>query len=173
MFLIICMVNSCASSKTPATPEQIAAIKTLIEDKNFNMEFDWAYPQNTFAVQQVLNSTLMQPGVSSGSAVNLIGNSNFLTIKGDSISSHLPYFGEQRMAVNYPNTDGGIRFDGLLENYSIKKNKDNSYSVFFNARSKSELFDVNLILFPNQKVSMILNGTTRTSIRYSGAVTRN
>lgn len=162
---------SCSSSKTNTTAEEIAALEIIIKNKNFEIESNWAYPQNSRATQQVLNSGLLQPG-SSSSAVNLIGNSNFLRISGDSIKSYLPYYGERQMQVNYGGGDSAIQFDGLLEDYSVIKNKNNSYTISFQAKSKSEGFNCNIIIFPNLQSTIIFNGTSRSPISYTGIVIR-
>ncbi|MBD0831984.1 DUF4251 domain-containing protein [Aestuariibaculum sediminum] len=160
---------SCSSTKSTATPEEIAALKALVESKSFYIESDWAYPQVTAAMQQVLNSPLMRPG-NSASGINLIGNQNFLKIKGDSVVSFLPYYGERRMGAAYGGTDNGIEFKGLVEDYEVKPNKHNGYNIQFDAKSNNENFSVSINLFPNLKSSMTLNGNTRTTIQYSGSV---
>tara|TARA_R110000868_G_scaffold322148_1_gene583135 strand:+ start:580 stop:1083 length:504 start_codon:yes stop_codon:yes gene_type:complete len=160
---------SCASSKSNATAEEMAALTSLVNNRNFNIESDWAYPLSTMAMQQVLNSGLLQPGNSAG-AISLIGNSNFLTISGDSISSYLPYYGERQMQVNYGGGDSAIQFDGLLEDYELVKNKNGSYTMSFVATSKSEQFNTNITIFPNLRSEIFLNSASRFPIRYSGVV---
>jgi len=95
--LLFCAL-SCSTSKNAATDEDIKALKDLVDSKAFTIESDWANPQVTSATQQVLNSGILEPGSNAG-GINLIGNSNFLTISGDSIKSYLPYFGERQMNV--------------------------------------------------------------------------
>lgn len=168
-FLIFIMTLSCKSSKTNVTDAQIKALEILVENKSYTIESDWANPRVTYAMQQVLNSGILQPG-SSSSAISLIGNSNFLTISGDSITSYLPYFGERQMNVAYGGGDSAIQFKGLLENYLVKKGKNNSYNISFNAKSKSENFQVNITLFPNLKSDMNLIGNGRFPISYNGHV---
>ena len=114
---------SCGSTKNTPSEEQFNTLALLVKTQSFSIESDWAYPQATYALQQVLNSGLLQPGNSSN-AINLIGNSNFLTIKGDSITSYLPYFGERQMNLQYGGGDSAIQFSGLLEDYKITKNNN-------------------------------------------------
>ena len=162
---------SCSSSKSSATAEEMAALDAIIKNKSFEIESSWAYPQNSTATQQVLNSGLLGPGGSS-SAINLIGNSNFLRISGDSITSYLPYYGERQMQVNYGGGDSAIQFDGLLEDYRVIKNKNDSYTLSFRAKSKSEDFNCNITIFSNLKSNIMLNGASRFSISYTGNVIR-
>ena len=169
IILLIILVYSCASSKPTVSVGQIAALNALVESKKFNIESDMAYPQVTNATQQVLNSRLLPPG-NNGGAISLIGNSNFLKISGDSISSYLPYFGERQMQVQYGGGDSAIQLEGLMEEYSAEKGKNESYVIKFQAKSKSENFNAIITLFPNLKSEIVLNGNSRFSIRYSGTV---
>ena len=167
--IIFLFLVSCSTSKSRTNLVQMEDLDSIIKYRNFRIESDWAYPQNTNAMQQVLNSGLMQPGSTSG-AISLIGNSNFLEIKGDSIKSYLPYFGERQMQVAYGGGDAAIQFDGILENYRVEKNKNDSYSISFQAKSKSEQFNGTITIFPSLKSDIILTGTSRFAIRYSGMI---
>ncbi|GAL72114.1 hypothetical protein JCM19302_72 [Jejuia pallidilutea] len=160
---------ACKSSKDTITPEQLATFNKLVASREFTIDSDWAYPQVTNAMSQVLNSQLLGPG-NNVNAINLIGNANFLTIKGDSVMSYLPYFGERQMQVAYGGTDGAIQFNGIMKDYSVKDNKDKSKTLTFSADSNGENFNVIIKLFQNLKSEIILNGTSRFSIRYSGDV---
>tara|TARA_R110002049_G_scaffold87533_1_gene221884 strand:+ start:29900 stop:30460 length:561 start_codon:yes stop_codon:yes gene_type:complete len=164
--IIIAALFSCGASKTRVTYADIEALEALVKGRQFTIESDWAYPQTTGALQQILSSGLLQ-GASAGS-INLIGNTNFLTISGDSISAYLPYFGERQMQVNYGGGDSTIEFNGIMENYLVEKNKDQSYTISFEAKSHFENFNVYIRLFPSLKSNMVVNGASRFSIRYSG-----
>ena len=141
---------SCKSASSKVTDEQVKALEVLVEKKNFNIESNWAHPQTTMAMQQVLNAGLLQTGSSPG-AINLIGNSNFLTISGDSISSYLPYFGERQMNVGYGGTDSAIQLKGAIKNYTVTKEKNHSYTISLDAKSNKEHFKIIIKLFPNLK----------------------
>lgn len=158
---------SCKSSKSKITDNQIKALETLIENRNFTIKSDMAYPQVTNAMQQVLNSGLLQPG-SASNAISLIGNTNFLTISGDSITSYLPYYGERQMSVGYGGGDSTIELKGVMQDYSVIQGKHNSYIVKFKAKSNSENFQAIIRVFPSLKTDMQLLGTSRFSISYSG-----
>ncbi|MEN3324055.1 DUF4251 domain-containing protein [Mariniflexile soesokkakense] len=167
--LFIIAITSCKSSKPTINQTEIDAFNAMVANKHFRIESDWAYPQVTNAMQQVLSSGLLQPGSAAGS-INLIGNSNFLRISGDSISSYLPYFGERQMNVAYGGSDSAIQFKGLVENYKAIQNNDNSYTINFEAKNNSENFNVFIKLSPNLNSNITINGTSRNTIRYSGNV---
>lgn len=167
--ILVLSIVACGSSKYTATQAEIDALTSLVKSKNYTIESDWAYPMTTMAMQQA--AQILPPG-NQGGAINLIGNSNFLTISGDSITSYLPYFGERQMGGgSYGGDDSAIAFKGLMKNYKLTQKKDSSYDIFFEAESHSENFRVNIMIFPNLKSEMILTGATRTLIRYNGAVT--
>jgi len=161
-------VLSCGTSNK-VTQAQIDTLDQMVQNRHFRIESDWAYPLTTGALQRVLNSGLLPAG-STASAINLIGNSNFLTVSGDSITSYLPYFGERQMQVEYGGKDSPIQFNGLMENYKAEKIKNNSYEITFKAKSKSESFDVYITLSPSLRSQIVLNGNSRFPIRYSGNV---
>ncbi|MEC3908136.1 DUF4251 domain-containing protein [Tamlana sp. 2201CG12-4] len=170
LFFFIAIITitffSCNSSKSIATQAEIDKLDALIKSKNFTIDSEWAYPMATVAMQRV--SVLLQPG-NNPNAINLIGNNNYLTIKGDSITSYLPYYGERRMGGGtYGGEDSAIQFKGELQNYKVVQNKDKSYDISFQARSFSENFNVNIRLFTNLKSNISLAGNARSQIRYSG-----
>ncbi|GAA4296831.1 DUF4251 domain-containing protein [Aestuariibaculum suncheonense] len=168
--LITLTVLSCGSTQTTSTPAEIEALKKLVDSKSFYIESEWAYPQVSAAMSQVLNSPLMRGTGNGGGSINLIGNPNFLKLEGDSITSYLPYYGERRMGAAYGGTDNGIEFKGLVKDYEVKANKHSGYTIRFDATSNNENFDVSIDLYPNMKSSMTLNGNTRTTIMYTGNV---
>jgi hypothetical protein len=156
---------SCISSKFTATEGELKALTDLVNNRNFSIESEWAYPTTSRAMQQA--AQLLGPG-NNANSISLVGNTNFLTISGDSITSFLPYFGERQMGGAYGGADSAIEFKGIMENYKAVKNKKDGYDISFLAKSKSEVFNVSIKLFSNLKADISLNGNTRSFIRYSG-----
>ncbi|WP_298238241.1 DUF4251 domain-containing protein [uncultured Algibacter sp.] len=168
LFFILVAI-ACKTSKFTATPAQMEALENLIINKDFVIESNWAYPQSTNAMQQIANTGILGPGNTAGS-INLIGNSNFLKISGDSIMSYLPYYGERQMNVGYGGSDSAIQLKDIVHDYKVKTNKDNSYTITLNANSKTENFTVYLRVFPNLKSSITFNSPSRFPIRYEGKI---
>lgn len=168
--IIFIAIVSCSSSKSVLTQEELATFEAFVKEKNFRMEFNWASPQSTIALQQVFNSINLPQTGNTANSINLIGNNNFLAISGDSIFSYLPYFGERQMNVNYGGGDSTIQFEGILEDLETVKNKDNSYTLKFKAKSKGEGFNGFLKLRPSLKGELTLNGSSRFAISYIGQV---
>lgn len=169
IFCALVLTVSCKSVKY--TESQIQDFNKLIENRNFTIESDWAYPRVSNAVQQVVNSGILGP-VNTPDAINLVGNYNFLSVEGDSISSYLPYFGERQFNVGYGGGNSAIKLQGVMEDYKITKGKNNAVIIQFKASSEQESF-VNLLrLYPNLNAEIQVNGNSRGSISYSGKVKR-
>lgn len=169
LFLFLLFIFSCGSSKGQVTPEEIERLNKLVEEQAFEIESDWALPFTTNSLVSVQNSGLFPPGSQAGQ-INLTTTSNFFRIVGDSIASDLPYYGEvQFSAGHYGGGDGGIELIGEIEDLKIEKiEKNHSYRFKFNASSENEKFRVILILFPNGRSSLRINGFNRFPIEYTG-----
>ncbi|WP_445738138.1 DUF4251 domain-containing protein [Mariniflexile sp.] len=167
--IITITVVSCKLQKPAINQADMEALDALVKNRQFRIESDWANPQATSAMQQVANSGLLGPG-NTANGISLIGNQNFLTISRDSISSYLPYFGERQMQVAYGGRDSGIEFSGAMKNYNAEKNKNNGYTITFEAKSNSENFNVYIQLAPNLNSTIRLNSASRFPISYSGTV---
>lgn len=169
-FLVLLLI-SCKSTKNQVTSDQIKTLDNLVENKRYSIESNWAYPQVTYAMQQVLNSGVLQPG-SAANSINLIGNANYLTIAGDSINAYLPYFGERQINLDYGGRDNAIELNGKIENYTITKSKNNRYLIKFNAKNKIETYSIIISLFPNLNSEIRINSSSRFPISYTGKVER-
>lgn len=168
LVLVSTFIVSCSSTKTKATPEQVQALDELVASQSFTIESDWALPQTSNSLIALQNSGLLAPG-DNASRFSLIGNPNFLKLNGVVVESDLPYFGERQM-VNNRSDSGGIRLENEIEDYEVEKNEDQSYTIKFKARSQHEGYNVMIRLFPNLKSEMVLQGSKRFPIRYTGRV---
>ena len=160
---------NCSSSKTTATPSQIAALEQLVENQSFVIVSNWAFPQTTGTMMALQNAGFFAAG-DSASSISLIGNANELKLDNEIISSKLPFFGEVQSSSGYNGSDSSIRFDGEMKDYRVVKNENSSYTIRFDARSNSENFDVIIHLYPNLRSEIILKGAKRFPIRYTGFV---
>jgi len=166
---LICFLSySCTSSKS-ATPAELEALQTLVASRKFEIKSDWANPMATNALMSLQKAGLFPVG-SSANSVSLLGNPNYLRIKGDSVFADLPYFGEVQ-SLSYSNDGSGIQFETLLEDYEVERNeKSQNYKLKFKAKGRYESFNVFLTFFPNGRSSMRISGTKRNSIEYTGEV---
>lgn len=164
---IALLLASCGSSKTPATPEQLAQLQTLAEGRNFTFEADFALPQTSQAYISAANRTVAQAGGNSLSRISLRGEGYFLRIKGDSVTSHLPYYGVRDNFSEYGRPEG-IELESELEDVKLDKKSSGAYQMRFFARKKTERFQITLDLFPGGKSNMVIYSGQRDAIRYEG-----
>ncbi|MDG5491566.1 DUF4251 domain-containing protein [Psychroserpens sp. SPM9] len=167
--LLVSLLLSCSSTKTAATPEQIVALDALIEEQAFTIKSDWAYPQTSSGLLALQNSGLLAPGDANASRFSLMGNPNFLKLSGETIDSYLPYFGE-RQVVTDRNGGGSIELEDIISDYEVEKQEDNSYMLKFKAKSNNESYTIVIEVFPNHKTEMIVRGSKRFPIRYTGQI---
>jgi hypothetical protein len=166
--LIVITLYSCSATRQTATPAEIEALERIANSKTFYIDSDWAYPQLTNALSQALTSRLLQPG-DTPSAISLIGNGNFIRIKGDSVTTHLPYYGQRQLQVGFGDR-GAIKLNTTIQNLKVKTHKDNSKIFEFSADYESEQIDVFIRIFSNLTTEVVLDSPSRRPIRYSGAV---
>jgi len=162
----------CASATNKSISEtSLNELEDLVSQQSFQIEADWAYPLMTQGIVSVANSGLLLPG-SNANRIDLMGNSNYFRILGDSVFVSLPYFGERQIGGRYGNSDVGIRFEGKPSVYNVvKEDRRNSYRIEMRFRDEIETLQVYLTLFPSGKANINLNSTHRSSIRYSGRLT--
>mgnify|MGYP003668725716 CR=1 FL=1 len=167
--LLLYLISGCASKKRIDTSQ----LNGIVTAQNFSIDSDRAHPAASSSLNRVQDSGILGVG-NSVNHISLIGNPNFLKVKGDSISSYLPYFGERHMGGAYSGDDITIQFDGVVDEYeAVWDAKKQQYNITFKAKSKGELFDVRLVLYPNLNSYMTILGTKRSSIIYTGKVKDN
>lgn len=173
MVLMVGITIGCgSSSRTVSSQAQLNQLHELVSSKSFQIQSDWAMPLMTNSMNSISNAGLLPIG-SSGSQINLIGNSNFLKVEGDTITAYLPYFGERQMGGGYSNNDNAIQFKGIPENYEVTEDeKTGSKEISFNIANRTESFKVFITLSPNLSSTINVNSTERFSIRYRGDVER-
>ena len=168
VILVLLIVLGCSSSsKINSAKVEDQQLTNLINNRNFEVELNWASPMNTVSIQNVFN-TLMPIGSNSG-RINLIGISSFLRVKGDTIIADLPYYGERQTGGGYNSTDGGIEFEAVPKDFNVDYNASkNRYEVSFSAQQGTENYNINMIVLPNLNSFININSSQRLSIRYEG-----
>ncbi len=164
---------ACGSSKVVNEADE-QALQAMIDAKSFEIISQSAIPQNTTAFTALANSGLLAPGDTAGQ-INLIGNTNYLKIYGDTISASLPFYGERRMGGSYGVRGAGIEFEGVPSNYEVKIGKRNVREIRFSIRDKeqqSEQYQVRISIYPNLSANINVNSTHRTSILYRGGASK-
>ena len=136
---------SCGTT-TKMTAEQQQALRTAIENRNFTITVDKAFPQR-------------------GNMINLTSPYS-LTIKGDSVYSYLPYFGQ---AYSIPYGGGaGLNFNGTLTDYEIAAGKRGVNIVTFRVQSPDGRVEYRLEIESEGSSTITVNSQNRQSIRFMG-----
>lgn len=153
MMVLIFMITACGSTrdKTAAGLNDFSDLRELVNNREFQIENQWALPL-------------------SGSNINLIGNANYIRFERDSVDLFLPYFGVRHSGGGY-NRDGGIRYEGPLEDLEIEENPNEKHiRIKFDGRQNSEDLDFSVTIYPNGNTYTSVTSSQRNSISYRGEV---
>jgi hypothetical protein len=154
-FLSFSMLTGFAQEKTK---QQIKEEKKLAKQKEVEalvdaQEFEFvavtAYPQGT-------------------RSIDMISNPNYLRFKKDSIYSEMPFFGRAYAGVGYGGS-GGLDFKGLIQDYSITKDKK-EYTIKGKVKDNTDYFNVILTVYLEGNASLNINTSNRSPISYRGSI---
>ncbi|GGG45473.1 hypothetical protein GCM10011532_31840 [Christiangramia forsetii] len=144
---------SCAGTKDPSATElrEYEDLKSLVSARNFKIVNDFA---NT----------------SIGGNVNIVGNTNFIEFKGDSVDVFLPFFGIRYSGSSYGN-EGGIKYKGIAKDLKITEQTDKARLLLeFRGSQNGEDLDFIITLFPNKNVNTSVNTSERSTISFRGEI---
>lgn len=146
------LLVSCGSSRGGSeSVNGYAELQELVNSRQFEIENEWAQPL-------------------SGNRINLIGNTNYMRFKNDSVIIDLPYFGVRHSGGGY-NRDGGINYEGPLKNLEIEENtEDKAIRVRFDGQQDTENLFFSMLLFSNGRVETYVRSSQRNSITYDGEI---
>ncbi len=145
---------SCGSTKNTRGVNDLQnfeQLRELIQSREFEIEHDWAVPLRL-------------------TSINLIGNTNFIRFKGDSVTLFLPYFGVRQSGGGY-GSSGGIEYEGPAQELSIAEDKvKNNILIKFEGQQGSEHLQFIITLFSKGNASTSVNSSERDHISYWGDV---
>ena len=151
---IVLLLISCGSTKNTGSStdlQNFEQLRELVNSREFEIENDWAVPLRL-------------------TTINLIGNSNFIRFKGDSVEVFLPYFGVRQSGGGY-GTSGGIEYEGPAKDLEIAEDMaKNNILIKFEGRQGSEHLQFIITLFPKGNASTSVNSSERDPISYWGEV---
>lgn len=151
---ILFSICACGGSQGVITPEERQEFEELVQlvnSQEFEIVSDWAVPK-------------------TGNNVSLIGNTNFIRFKGDSVHVYLPYFGERYSGGGY-GSSGGIEYEGPLNNLKIEeREKQQDVLLSFEGEQDSEQLKFLITLYPNGNTNTSVTTSERSSITYRGEV---
>jgi len=171
--LIVILMNivSCKSSKV-YTAQEKASLEKLIADKNFEIELQWARPLATNSLNQLVNAGLFRLG-DNASQINLQGNQNIFKFENDTVSAHLPYYGERQMGGGYNSAGGGIDFKSTPKDLRLNKDEDKDYYLIeFNVKDQdsNENYDISLTVYTSLNAVINIWSSQRNTIQYKGTL---
>ena len=167
LIVVMLIAFSCKTTYAPISEDEWARLERIVTERDFRMEAQWAEPLPDQSINAMSSAGLLPPG-SSPSRINLIGNANYFAMKGDSVRTQLPYWGERQTVQNYGRAEG-ITFDGIAENIRTSKNNaQNYYDLDFDLRNRSELLQCKLRFFSGERALLTIQSNMRNQIRYDG-----
>ena len=163
---ILILVSCGATDYTVKDITSFEDLKSFAQKKEFEIENRWANPMRANTVTFINN-----PNFNSGN-VNLIGNTNYIKFKGDSVDIYLPYFGVRQMGGGY-NDRSGIKFEGIPQDLEITENENKKYVRYeFTANDETENYQFFITLYANGNASTSVNSSQRDNISYTGKFDR-
>ncbi len=168
--IMLLFMMSCSTYK-PLTEAQKLALQAWGTEKAFVIESDWAKPLPTAALNAMANTGILGLGNSAGS-ISILGNVNYFKMKGDTITAHLPYYGERYMGGGY-NTKIAIEFDGIPRSKEITWNEQKQRAEMrfsIHQKDDNELYDIFIMIFSNNTTRIDVNSAERSLITYEGKI---
>jgi len=136
-------------SKQDKIEAQAAALKTLVESKNF-----------VFVPQSVTPLT--------GRTRQLTSYYDLMISK-DTITSNLPYFGRAYTAPINPE-DAGISFTSTDFEYYATPGKKGGWVIVIKFKNQTQAREMNLTIFDNGRADLVVSSNNRQSISFSGDI---
>lgn len=158
-FLVFCSVSVIAQTDKATT------IKVL-QNQDFVFQATSAIPMANADVNKVL-SRLNNPGGSG--TINLNGSQYDLTIKKDSITAYLPYYGRAYTASMNPD-DSGTKFKSKKFNYTSVKKKRGGWTITIEPKDVKDSQKLTLDVSENGYATLFVNNVNRQPISYYGYI---
>jgi hypothetical protein len=101
-------------------------------------------------------------------SVNLASNPNFVKFHPDLIEGYMPYFGKAYSGVGYGG-DGGLKFDGVPEDYTVEKRKKN-FLIEAVVKGENDVYDISLTVGFEGSSTLSIISNNRSPISYIGDI---
>ncbi len=143
--------NSKKEAKEKRKQEQYDLIKKLVLEEKYEFIGRKANPQ-------------------SGRQIDLTTRSNYLRISSGKAHASMPYFG-RAFSGGYSNSDGGVKFEGPMENFSVQENdKKRRIIIGFTTKSADDSYNCTLTISGMESASLSVSSSKRQTISYTGIV---
>lgn len=146
--LTACGTTRQTAQEKRAEQERIAqSVRKVLDERSFQIDIDYMIPQ--------------RGGAQSVSAYSI-------TVKGDTIDSHLPYRGE---AWSIPYGGGsGLSFQGKIEKYTDNGFQKDRRNITINVRNQEDAYVYTMDIFDNGSADIHVHCQNRDDISYHGTL---
>lgn len=142
--------NTNKEAKALKKQEQYEVLQNLVNNEQYHFTAGKARPQK-------------------GGQIDLTTSPNYLTIDNGHARASLPYFG--RAFTGSYGRDGGIKFDGSMENYDVNKNEKKQKMVIkFRVKGPGDTYKCTLTAYGIETATLSIISNNRQQISYIGAV---
>lgn len=146
IFILCCVTISYSQTKEEKKEILKESIINQTAEGNFKIDISTALPRSSNAVY--LNSPYS------------------ITVRNDSIYSHLPYYGR---AFSVPYAGGkGLIFNASIDKYEVKTGKKGNITVKIETKNEEDRYKYTLTIHPNGTTNVSVNMINRASISYMG-----
>jgi hypothetical protein len=162
--IILGLISSCFTQKEKL--EQIAVVKTIINNQDFKFVATSAQPQRTSYMFPFSNYNLfLNPMITQ----NLSGLYS-LSVSKDSLNCYLPYFGVVNQSIPYNTSDQGIKFISTSFTYQKVENKKGDFNITIIPKDKQKANKFYLNVNINGYATLNVNFVDRDGISFFGNI---
>jgi hypothetical protein len=172
LMMLLVLMGACKSSFTAQDKAALVELEPQLQQRDFEFEARSVSPQNTQAVNNVVNGLLLRNG-DNASRIDVNGDGYTMKITGDKVQMNLPFYGERRQGGGY-NNDNGFNFTGDIKDWNITQEEGEKYvKVSFTTYDTTESMQVQLRVFSKEQAILHVTSSTRTFIKYTGNLNLN
>lgn len=143
--LLLLAIDSYAQKKKKANDEN-PLVKECLDTKHYKIQAQTALPNGWRSIS--------------------LDSRYSVEVRGDSVFSHLPYFGR---AYRLPYGGGeGLIFDAEITDYKMTVGKKGTNEIKFKARTREDSYDFMLTIYPNGRSSIRVFTQNKQSIDFLG-----
>ncbi len=143
---LVLSLSACSTSSTTSNPQLRAQLLSRAEAGDLNIQIREMIPMQ--GNSQILSSEYS------------------IRVKGDSVISHLPYFGR---AYSAPYSGGNVfSFTAPLLSYNVDSLQKTSVRISFSTKTIDDTFTFYVDLFENRKASVRVSAVNRQGVSYLG-----
>ena len=102
-------------------------------------------------------------------SMDLTTNPGSVEFHPDMIKSYLPYFGRATSAVAYSGSDGGIKFEGKPDEYTVTAKKK-GYQVSAVVKGSNDVYRLSLFVGSEGIATLTIISDNRSTISYDGEI---